>query len=67
MINRSIQEEAITLIKIHTPNMRTLIYINTNRHKGESNKNTEMVGYCKPLWHKWKISERKAIKAKRGP
>lgn len=34
MINRSIQEEAITLIKIHTPNIGTLIYINTNRHKG---------------------------------
>ena len=34
MIKRSIKEEAITFIKIHTPNIGALIYISTNRHKG---------------------------------
>ena len=51
MIKRSIQEEAITFIKIHTPNIGAHIYIYIYiliDIKGENDNNTEIVDTVNP-------------------
>ena len=55
MINRSIQEEDITIINIYVPNIRAPQYIRQmlTAIKGEIDSNTVIVGDCTPHFHQW--------------